>query len=123
MNRAEFEKYIKDTYNTLPEYPWESQPSYAVFRHRDNQKWFAVTMRISRRKLGIDSDECTDVVNLKCDPIVIGSLRGEQGFYPAYHMSKTHWITAVLDSNTDEEKLKWLLALSFELTSKKNKKR
>ena len=122
MNRAEFKKYIKDTYSTLPEYPWESQSSYAVFRHKDNKKWFAVVMRISKRKLGIDSDENADVVNLKCDPIVIGSLRNEQGFYPAYHMSKAHWITAVLDSNTDEEKLKWMLALSFELTAK-NKKR
>lgn len=122
MKRTEFEKHIKETYGTLPEYPWESQPSYAVFRHKDNKKWFAVTMRISKSKLGIKSDEHIDIVNLKCDPIVIGSLRSEQGFYPAYHMSKTHWITAVFDDKTDEEKLKWLLALSFELTAKKKKK-
>lgn len=121
MKRTDFEKYIKEAYGALPEYPWESQPSYAVFRHKDNKKWFAVTMCISKRKLGINSDEPVDVVNLKCDPIVIGSLRGEQGFYPAYHMSKTHWITAVLDGETDAEKLKWLLSLSFELTAKKRK--
>ena len=33
-------------------------------------------------------DESIDVVNLKCDPLLIGSLRSEPGFFPAYHMNK-----------------------------------
>ena len=40
-------------------------------------------MRIEKRKLGIDSDGLTEVLNVKCDPLLIGSflkeLRKEKG--------------------------------------------
>lgn len=32
--------------------------------------------------------ENIDVVNLKCDSVLVGSLLCESGFFPAYHMSK-----------------------------------
>ena len=38
-----------------------------------------------------------EVVDFKCDPILIGTLREEPGFFPAYHMSKDSWITVALD--------------------------
>lgn len=76
-------------------------------------------MTISEDKLGLKSTENIDVVNVKSDPILIGNLMGEVGFYPAYHMNKTHWITISLDGSADEEKLKFLLDLSFDLTNKK----
>ena len=59
-----------------------------------------------------------DVVNFKCDPILIDSLRNEDGFFPAYHMNKEHWITVSLDDVCDE-KIKMLLDISFELTLSK----
>ena len=34
-------------------------------RHKGSRKWFAVVMRVSRRKFGLDSDEAVDIVNLK----------------------------------------------------------
>ncbi len=48
-------------------------------------------------------------------------LRGESGVLPAYHMSKVHWITVLLDGTADEDRLKFLLHQSFQLT--KSKKR
>ncbi len=121
MNRYQMISYITETYNALPEYPWVSAPGYAVFRHANNKKWFAVIMDISKRKIGLNDDSIIDVMNIKCDPILIGSLQRENGFFPAYHMSKTHWITVALDGSADEEKIKWLLDLSYDLTSPKIK--
>jgi len=121
MNRQEFIEYIKNIYSTEPEYPWESAPGYAVFRHVSNNKWFAVVMDVPKEKFGIPSDEMLDVVNLKCDPILIGNLRKEKGIYPAYHMNKTYWISVALDGTVDDDKLKWLLDLSFDLTDRKKK--
>lgn len=63
-------------------------PNFAVFWHSNNQKWFALIMDIPRSRLGLPGDELLDVVNLKCDPLLIGSLRSEPGFFPAYHMNK-----------------------------------
>ena len=62
-----------------------------------------------------------DILNVKCDPIMIGSLITENGFYPAYHMNKSNWITVALDGSADDEKIKFLLDMSFDLTSKKTK--
>lgn len=123
MNRKDVTEYICQSYGVKDEYPWDSAPSYAVFRHTGNRKWFAVIMNISKRKLGLSEDEMTDVMNLKCDPILIGSLRNEDGIFPAYHMSKTHWITVALDDTVDIDKLKWLIDISFDLTRTKPKKR
>lgn len=118
MNREEFQNFIEERYSILPEYPWASSPTFAVFRHENNKKWFAVIMNITKDKLGLDSTEKIDVVNLKCDPLM--NLTSEAGVFPAYHMSKTHWISVLLDGSVDEDKIKWLLDLSFELTGKRS---
>ena len=122
MNRKELESYIVDKYSVEPEYPWAKMPTFAVFRHSNNKKWFAVIMTITKDKLGLDSTENIDVVNLKCDPLFMGSVLNEQGIFPAYHMSKTHWISVALDGSVEPDKIKWLLDLSFDLTVKKIKK-
>ena len=122
MTRETLSEYIENIYSVSPEYPWDSAPSYAVFRHNSNKKWFGVIMNLPKSKFGIKSDEAFDVINLKCDPILIGNLRNEQGIYPAYHMNKTYWISVALDNTVDDEKIKWLLDLSFELTDVKGKK-
>ena len=120
MNRYEIEAYIENQYGVKAEYPFEMDDETAVFRQKSNGKWFAIIMRISKRRLHIDSDEEIDVMNVKCDPILIGSLLLDTGFYPAYHMNKTHWITVSPDA--DEDKVKMLIDMSFSLTALKRKK-
>ena len=120
MTRQEIEAYIYNEYGILPEYPFEMDDMTAVYRHKDNKKWFAIVMRISKRRLHIDSDEEIDVMNVKAEPVVIGSFLMENGFYPAYHMNKTHWITIAPDA--EEEKGKLLIDMSFSLTATKRKK-
>ena len=120
MMRKELESYIVDKYSIEPEYPWAKMPTFAVFRHSNNKKWFAVIMTITKDKLGFDSTESIDIVNLKCDPLM--NVTTEKGVFPAYHMSKTHWISVVLDGTVEKEKLEWLLDLSFDLTAKRIKR-
>lgn len=122
MNRKELETYIAETYSAQAEHPWMMYPDNTVFRHADNKKWFALVMSLSESRLGLAGEEKIDVMNLKCDPILVGSLLNEKGFFPAYHMSKTNWITIALDGSADDEKIKWLIDLSFELTAVKIKK-
>jgi predicted DNA-binding protein (MmcQ/YjbR family) len=123
MNRQKLEQLITEKYSIEPDYPWQSAPTFAVFRHSNNKKWFAVVMTITKDKLGFDSRENIDVVNLKCDQLLMGSVLNEQGIFPAYHMSKTHWISVALDGSAQEDKVKWLLDLSYDLTNKKIKKK
>ena len=122
MNREQLEKYLCETYAADRDYPWSKYPNYAVFRHSDNRKWFAVIMEVSQSKLGLADDGSMDIVNFKCDPAFIGSLRMESGFFPAYHMNKDNWITAALDGTADEEKIKVLADMSYALTKTKKDK-
>ena len=119
MNRQELEKYILDTYAVSPEYPWIKYPFFSVFRHANNQKWFAVIMTIDKSKLGINEDGQIDVVNLKCDANIVPSMWAQEGIFPAYHMNKEHWLTVALDGSANESNLKFLLALSYDLIDKK----
>lgn len=104
MNHKELEAYILKHYGTEPDYPWADTPRAAVFCHAGNRKWFALMMEVPRDKLGLPGTEKLDIVNFKCDPILIASLRGEAGIFPAYHMNKSSWITAALDSRVPVEK-------------------
>ena len=116
MNRAELEGYIAEVYSTQGESPWAQSPTNTVFRHRHNRKWFALIMDIPREKLVLPGGKIISVVNVKCDPRLIGSFREEPGIFPAYHMNKAHWLTVALDGSADGEKLKFLLDMSYELT-------
>ena len=122
MIKEDLFNYIEREYGVTPDYPWLDTPEGAVFRHADNRKWFALSMPIPRRYAYPGEPGEVDAVNLKCDPVLSGMLRGEPGIFPAYHMSKVHWITVLLDGTADDDRLKFLLHQSFELTKSKKKK-
>ena len=62
-------------------------------------------------------------MNLKCGPIMLGSMLMEPGFFPAYHMSKAHWISAALDGSAEVDRIKLLLDVSYEMTERKGRKK
>lgn len=120
MNKKELEKYIVETYRTEAEFPWAKYPEYVVFRHTNNQKWFALVMTVAGNQIGLPQTVRMDILNVKCEPSVIGSFLKQNGFFPAYHMSKSNWISIALDGSVGDETIKMLLDRSYELTSPKN---
>ena len=62
MTKQEFLSYCLTTFGTSPDYPFDEDFETAVLRHGDNRKWYALVMRVSRRKFGFDSDEVVDVL-------------------------------------------------------------
>ena len=118
MNRTELEACITEAYSIRGEKPWMQYPTYTVFRHAQNKKWFAVIMDIPRDKLGLSGSDAISVVNLKCDTRLIGSFQEEPGIFPGYHMNKAHWLTVALDGTVGDEKIRFLVDMSYELTKK-----
>ena len=51
--REEIYRYMKKKYKAEPEFLWKRFPDYAVFRHQDNRKWFAIIMDVPAEKLGL----------------------------------------------------------------------
>ena len=121
MIKQEFLEYCLNTYGTSPDYPFDEDFETAVLRHADNRKWYAIVMRVSRRKFGLDSDEVIDVVNLKLPTEMFGSFGAADGVYPAYHMNKLHWISVLLPDTSDDV-VQFLTNVSFEATRAKPKR-
>ncbi len=78
-------------------------------------------MKVSLTKFGFDDEKIIQVINLKCDPLMSGSLRLQEGIYPAYHMNKNSWISVFLDGSVDIEQIEFLIDMSYTLTSPKRK--
>lgn len=119
MNRQEVFTWTKRHYGTDRDYPWKD--NNAVLRHKENHKWYAVVLEVRRDRLGFLETDVVDVLNVKCEPALIGSLRTKPGYFPAYHMNKDKWISILLDGTAPEKEIKNLLALSYELTGPKKK--
>lgn len=119
MNREEIIDFIKNEFGVTEEHLWINFPDFVVFRNKENKKWFAAIMDVEKSKLGLDGEGKVDIIDLKCDPMLIGSLIYNDGYLPAYHMSKKNWITVLLDGSVNANELKNLIHLSYEMIEKK----
>ena len=79
-----------------------------MLRHNDNNKWYGVVLEVSTDKLGLPEADIVDVLNVKSDPLLIGSLRGQDGYF---QLGKPELDHAIKD----------LLSLSYELTAPKKR--
>lgn len=114
--------FANDRFGSAPEYLWADSPDTAVLRRADNAKWYAVLLPAPRRRLGLDGEGAIDVLDVKCDPILISSLQQLPGFCPAYHMNKSHWLTVLLDGTVSMEQIGELLELSYSLAGGRRKR-
>lgn len=122
MTRQESLSYCANTYGTSPDYPFEDDFETAVLRHADNRKWYALAMKVPRRKFGQNSNEAIDVINMRLPTEMFGSFDTADGVYPAYHMNKLHWISVLLPDVPDNV-VRFLVNVSFEATKAKPRKK
>lgn len=121
--REKIIEYAKNEYGTEPDKPFSTSPESEVLRHAGTRKWYALFMDVPARKLGIPSDGTVDIVNLKCDPRLSGSIRDGVGIFPAYHMNREKWITLLLDGTVPFDEISQLMSLSYDLTRAKGRKK
>ena len=108
---------VQEKYGNQLEYLWEKSPDTAVLRHEDNQKWYAILMRIPWNRLDKGREGLVEAVNLKHDQVA--DLLSQNGIYPAFHMNKRYWISLPLDDTLSDERVLELFERSWFLTSKK----
>ena len=107
-------KYIKERYNNDPEFLWKKFPGYAVYRNGNNSKWYGIIMNLDLSKLGNSTGE-TEIINVKLNERKIQELLKKKGFYEAYHMSKTDWISIILNDTLNDDEIISLLDESYNL--------
>jgi len=90
--------YVKEKYGAPPENLWIRYPNYAIFRHEDSGKWFALMMDVEKSKLGLPGDETVDILNVKLsDPILADLLVGQPGYCRGYHIARGNWLSLLMD--------------------------
>ena len=107
--------YVKNKYGDELEFLWEKSPKNAVVRRKSSNKWYAVILTISKRKLNLDSEEIIEVINLHNSPEEIEKLIDNKRYFPAYHMNKKYWCTICLDGTVELEEIYKLIDISYEL--------
>lgn len=123
MTREKYFKMVFERLNTEPDYPFAGDFVTAVFRRKDNLKWFAIVMTVEAKKLGVGAFGELDIVNLKCEEDDLKELIDRESILPAYHMNKKRWISVILDEQDDlDETIIELTQKSYKLTAPKSKK-
>ena len=116
-------EFVKEKYKSEPEYLWNRFPEYAIFRHSDNKKWFSIIMSVCKRKLGLDSDEVVDILNVKLsDPLLVDMLIRQPGYLRGYHISRGNWVSILLDGSVPFDDICNWLNESYMVTASKQKK-
>lgn len=110
--------YIKKKYKDEPEFLWEKFSTNAIFRRKDNAKWYAALLNIHKSKIGLESDEFVDIIDLKIEPDELDKLIDNKKYFAGYHMNKKHWFTVCLDGSVDIKEICALIDKSYVLAKK-----
>ena len=111
-------KFVSRTYGDELEFLWKKFPENAVWRRADTQKWYGALLTVSRRKLGILSDETVEIIDLRAKADEIEGLVDNKKFFPGWHMNKKSWFTVVLDGSVPTEEIERKLEESYRLAVK-----
>ena len=111
--------YVRTAYGDELEYLWKKFPDNAVVRRKDNKKWYAAILTVSRRKLGFDLDETVEILDLRISPEETESTVDNIKYFPGYHMNKKHWITVILDATVPDKEIFSKIDSSYTLAAKK----
>lgn len=110
--------HIRNTYADELEFLWQKFPENAVIRRKDNKKWYAAILTVSRRKLGLNSDEKVEILDLRMKPEDIENTVDGAKYFPGYHMNKKHWITVCLDGTVSLDEICKRINESYNLALK-----
>ena len=112
-------EFISKRFSDAPEFLWKKFPNYAVFRRKDNRKWYAVIMAIPRSKLKLDGNEDLEILNLRVKPEELDRIFDGEKYFRGWHMNKKSWLTLRLDGCLTFEEISARLEESYRLAAKK----
>lgn len=110
--------FVSKNYDDELEFLWEKFPDNAVWRRKDTKKWYGAILTVQKNKLGLDSAEKAEIIDLRAAPQEMQKLLGQQGYYAGWHMNKKSWFTIILDDSIGDTELYELIRRSYALAVK-----
>lgn len=111
--------YIRDKYGDELEFLWEKFDNIAIWRNKQNEKWYGLIGVIPANKIGLNSDKAIEIINLRYSKDEVDKIVDGKVVFPGYHMNKRSWITIILDGSMETERLCELIDNSYALSSAK----
>lgn len=111
-------QYVSDTYGDTLEFLWEKFPDNAIWRRKDNKKWYGILLTVTKNKLGLPSEEKIEIIDLRVNAESIDAIIDGKTIFGGYHMNKKHWVTICLDGSVPLKDIEKMLDLSYELALK-----
>ena len=110
--------YVRQKYGDEPEFLWQKFPDNAIWRRKDNRKWYGALLTVPLTKLGIKSNKTAEIINLRGNPLQIKQLIDNKTFFPAWHMNKKNWLTIVSNDLISTETVTNMIDTSYCLAKK-----
>ena len=97
--------YVREKYGDELEFLWEKFPDNAIWRRKDNKKWYGALLTVKASKLALVGDTMIEILDLCIKTEDIETTVDNQRFFMGYHMNKKHWYTLLLDGSIPTEEI------------------
>lgn len=101
----EIMNYVCEEYGDELEFLWEKFPDNAIWRRKDNKKWYGALLTVKASKLALDGDTMNEILDLRIKTEDIETTVDNQRFFMGYHMNKKHWYTLLLNGSIPTEEI------------------
>ncbi len=108
-------EYVRTRYHDELEFLWTKFPDNAVWRRKDTKKWYGILMTVPKRKLGLQTDEIVEIMDLRLPPERMQTVIDRKRYFPGWHMNKKSWYTVLLDQSVTTEELCKKIDESYQL--------
>lgn len=117
-------EYIRKKYGDELEFLWEKFDDNAIWRNKQNNKWYGLLLTIPESKLqnnlekdgNIDHNKTIEIIDLRYKKEEIENIIDGKKIFPGYHMNKKSWITINLDNSVDTKTICNLIDNSYNLS-------
>ncbi|MCH5276888.1 MAG: MmcQ/YjbR family DNA-binding protein [Desulfovibrionaceae bacterium] len=110
--------YVRKKYGDELEFLWDKFPDNAIWRRKDNQKWYGLLLTISKEKLGLKSREMAEILDLRLNAELMADTVDHKKYFPGWHMNKKSWYTIILDRSVSTEEICQRMDQSYRLAAK-----
>lgn len=106
--------FVSKTYGDAPEFLWEKFADNVVWCRKDTKKWYGVIAALPKSKLGFDTQQRVEILDLHITPERMHEMMQREHFYPGWHMNKKSWYTIILDESVSDAELFECIRISYE---------
>lgn len=108
--------YVREKYGIDPEYLWEKFPENAIWRRKDNQKWYGAILTTDGKKFGREGS--VELLDMRMETEMLERMVDDKNYFRGWHMNKKHWVTVLLDGSVSLEEIFRMIDNSYLLAKK-----